>query len=672
MKRKLISLMLALVFAVGLVSALPVTAGASGDVSCTSWWCSDGTDYITWVKLDGKPMGTSLSGLTSGETVTVEVETIKHFRGRSVSVMLSDGSYGEPCFFEPTEDPSVSTAQITVPDGDFQLVFSVESLGYVVNYYTDKNELVESVCYEYDTAVTVKAPGEVSPPMDKPGYTFTGWNTVYNGSGDTFQPGDTIQAENRYARNTKSLFARWEKKEASGIDVENGTADKTRAEKGETVSVTAAERENYTFSHWQVITGDVTLADTWSSPTTFVKGEEYVSLKAMYRYTGPLLTDFNVSITPPVAGEHPQAPTVESEDYEVSAYSWVWITSDGSGKMAEGDVFEGGSHILYQCKVDLMTKVYQVDEADKLHGYVNGESTTSDGIEVKILRSNFMKVKVVGSYNCDPAPEPYTVTFDANGGVIRGTEDTSAALKTKPDGTIGKMPTPAREGASFEGWFTEKEGGEKIGTGTVFSGDATVYARWKEDPVTPPDQPDPPADPTEPTEPVGPPETQTNPFVDVKEGAYYHDPVLWAFYADPQITDGMDDTHFGPNLTVTRGQCVTFLWRTMGKPEPAITRNPFTDVPADQYYYKAVLWAVEKGITDGMTDTTFEPDTTLSTAHIITFLYRTMSAGTDGWYQEAADWAVRRDLLVGTGLTVAPNVNCPRGAVVTFLYRATD
>ena len=160
-----------------------------------------------------------------------------------------------------------------------------------------------------------------------------------------------------------------------------------------------------------------------------------------------------------------------------------------------------------------------------------------------------------------------------------------------------------------------------------------------------------------------------NPFTDVKEGDYFYDAVLWAFYADPQVTDGMTDTTFGPYLTVTRGQCVTFLWRAMGKPEPTTDKNPFTDVPADQYYYKAVLWAVEKGITDGMTDTTFEPNTTLSTAHITTFLFRTLGVGTDGWYQEAADWAVKEKLLDGMNLMVAPNVDCPRGAVVTFLYR---
>ncbi len=161
-----------------------------------------------------------------------------------------------------------------------------------------------------------------------------------------------------------------------------------------------------------------------------------------------------------------------------------------------------------------------------------------------------------------------------------------------------------------------------------------------------------------------------NPFQDVAvtDGCYM--PVLWAYYSDPQITNGMDETHFGPSLTVTRGQCVTFLWRSQGCPAHISSDNPFVDVSADQYYYDAVLWAVEQGITNGVDATHFAPDDTLSTAHIATFLYRTLGAGTDGWYQDAAKWADDWNLTELIDLDVAPGVDCPRGVVVTFLYRA--
>jgi hypothetical protein len=162
---------------------------------------------------------------------------------------------------------------------------------------------------------------------------------------------------------------------------------------------------------------------------------------------------------------------------------------------------------------------------------------------------------------------------------------------------------------------------------------------------------------------------KTNPFVDVSKGTYYYDPVLWAYYASPQVTNGIDTTHFGPMSTVTRGQCVTFLWRAMGCPEPANKTNPFVDVPEKEYYYKPILWAVEKGITKGTDVNHFTPNQKLSTAHIVTFLYRTLEKGTDGWYEEAGNWAKGDGLLDGTGLGVSDQTDCPRGAVVTFLCR---
>ena len=159
------------------------------------------------------------------------------------------------------------------------------------------------------------------------------------------------------------------------------------------------------------------------------------------------------------------------------------------------------------------------------------------------------------------------------------------------------------------------------------------------------------------------------PFTDITEGTFDYVPILWAYNAKPQVTNGITSTRFGPKETVTRGQCVTFLWRAMGEPEPKSKYNPFEDVPESQYYYKPILWAVEKGITKGTDKNHFSPDQKLSTAHIITFLYRTLGKGSDGWYQEAGNWASSNGLLDRTGLTVSPDVECPRGAVVTFLYR---
>lgn len=111
-----------------------------------------------------------------------------------------------------------------------------------------------------------------------------------------------------------------------------------------------------------------------------------------------------------------------------------------------------------------------------------------------------------------------------------------------------------------------------------------------------------------------------NPFVDVKPSDYYYKAVLWA--VKNGITQGIDATHFGPNNTVTRGQTVTFMWRAAGSPQVSGVKNPFVDVKSSDYYCKAVLWAVESGITNGMSATTFGPNSGCTRGQIVTFLYR--------------------------------------------------
>lgn len=163
-----------------------------------------------------------------------------------------------------------------------------------------------------------------------------------------------------------------------------------------------------------------------------------------------------------------------------------------------------------------------------------------------------------------------------------------------------------------------------------------------------------------------------NPFVDVFSNDFYYDAVMWAYYAQPQVTNGIDATHFGPMTTVTRAQAVTFLWRSEGCPEPKSTNNPFTDVPSSEYYYKAVLWALEKGITNGISATEFAPDSTLSTQHIVTFLYRTKTGkANQGWDGDAAKWAADSSgRPFGVDISVNNWTLCPRCNVVVFIHRA--
>ena len=175
--------------------------------------------------------------------------------------------------------------------------------------------------------------------------------------------------------------------------------------------------------------------------------------------------------------------------------------------------------------------------------------------------------------------------------------------------------------------------------------------------------------------------TDPNPFTDVAGNAYYYNAVLWAL--DNHATGGKTATTFAPNAVCTRAQAVTFLWRAMGSPEPTSTVNPFTDVKPDAYYYKAVLWAVEKGVTGGVSATAFNPGGVCSRAQVVAFLWR--AAGkpvvnyamnfadvpADSYYTEAARWAVSEGVTGGTSATVfSPGNSCTRAQIVTFLYRA--
>ena len=173
---------------------------------------------------------------------------------------------------------------------------------------------------------------------------------------------------------------------------------------------------------------------------------------------------------------------------------------------------------------------------------------------------------------------------------------------------------------------------------------------------------------------------QTGVFVDVATGSYYEDAVDWA--VENGITKGTDDTHFSPDGICTRAQAVTFLWRAAGSPKPEPCAMPFTDVPVGSYYYDAVLWAVENGITKGTSDTTFSPNMTCTRAQIVAFLWRSEkspAAGTanpfadvksDAYYADAVLWAVKENIIKGTtNTTFSPNADCTRAQIVTFLWR---
>ena len=173
---------------------------------------------------------------------------------------------------------------------------------------------------------------------------------------------------------------------------------------------------------------------------------------------------------------------------------------------------------------------------------------------------------------------------------------------------------------------------------------------------------------------------ETSPFADVSTDAYYYEAVKWA--AENNITGGIGNGLFGPDLTCTRGQIVTFLWRAAGSPEPTAL-STFTDVASDAYYAKAVAWAVENGVTTGTGDGKFSPDAPCTRGQIVTFLWRAAGSpeptalstftdvASDAYYAKAVAWAVENGVTTGTGDgKFSPDAPCTRGQAVTFLWRA--
>ena len=343
----------------------------------------------------------------------------------------------------------------------------------------------------------------------------------------------------------------------------------------------------------------------------------------------------------------------------------------------------------------------------------------------------------------------YLVTLNAGEGNLL-----VSSLATNDKGKVVKLPSPVREGYTFDGWYTSETGGTKVTTDTVFDANTAIYAHWTKESTDSGNSgrthggdgaslakyevtaantengsvslsPANAAKGSTVTITVSPDEgyrlagltvtdqngkeiaitekdgkytfimptgkaTVTpvfekadgavkNPFVDVKNSDYFYDAVLWA--VKEGVTSGTTDTTFSPNESCTRGQTVTFLWRAAGSPEPTTDVNPFTDVKTGDYFYKAVLWAYENGITQGTSDKEFSPSVPVTRGQTVTFLHRLTGDKANGknpftdvktsdYYYNSVLWAYENGITSGTtDTTFSPNDDCLRGQIVTFLYR---
>ena len=403
----------------------------------------------------------------------------------------------------------------------------------------------------------------------------------------------------------------------------------------------------------------------------------------------------------------------------------VTVNNDGNGTAsATPSAAEALTEITLTAKPD---EGYRFKEWEVISG---GVSIKDDKFT---MPSANVEVKAIFEKD---APTEFTITFDGNGGTP------SVGSMTTANQKLTSLPSASRSGSySFDGWYTKNSGGTKVTTATVFSANTTVYAHWTYTggggssgysyytikatagaggSISPsgnvsvregrdqtftitPDKGYAVANVKIDGKSIGAVKSytfenvrrthtievifmkangnpQTGVFVDVATGSYYEDAVDWA--VENGITKGTDDTHFSPDGICTRVQAVTFLWRAAGSPKPETRTMPFTDVPVGSYYYDAVLWAVENGITMGTSDTTFSPNATCSRAQIVAFLWRSEkspAAGTanpfadvksDAYYADAVLWAVKENITKGTtSTTFSPNADCTRAQIVTFLWR---
>ena len=474
-----------------------------------------------------------------------------------------------------------------------------------------------------------------------------------------------------------------------------GTATPSTAAAGTTITLTATPKTGYHFKEWEVISGGVTIKDD-----KFLMPNDNVEVKAIFEKDAP------------------PAPTEFT----------ITVKTDGNGTAS-------ASH----AKAVVGTEI--ILTATPKTGYHFKEwQVISGGVTIKdnkfLMPSANVEVKAIFEKDAPPAPTEFIVTFDGNGGT------SSVSRMTTTDQKLTSLPSASRSGSySFDGWYTKKNGGTEITTDTEFPADTTVYAHWTYTggggssgysyytikatagtggSISPsgnvsvregqdqtftitPDKGYAVANVKIDGKSIGAVKSytfenvsrthtievifmkangnpQTGVFVDVATGSYYEDAVDWA--VENGITKGTDDTHFSPDGICTRAQAVTFLWRAAGSPEPETRAMPFTDVPVGSYYYDAVLWAVENGITKGTSDTTFSPNMTCTRAQIVAFLWRSEkspAAGTanpfadvksTAYYAGAVLWAVKENITKGTtSTTFSPNADCTRAQIVTFLWR---
>ena len=365
----------------------------------------------------------------------------------------------------------------------------------------------------------------------------------------------------------------------------------------------------------------------------------------------------NVTVTAPVKGATPGTATTADTTYSVAYTDWEPIVSS---------TFAGGTKYTVKVSLDANGN-NRFTNATTFQ--INGQTATVVGTQPTAAGADSTKITLEfpatssgstgGGGGTGVTTYAITVKSAKNGDVTAShksaSKGTTVTLTVDPDKGYVLDTLTVLDGKDKEIKLTEKNGKY---TFTMPDSKVTVEATFKA------------------SAPTG-----KNPFIDVPAGSYYEDAVIWA--VGKGITTGTSATTFNPNGICTRAQAVTFLWRAAGSPAAKSAVMPFTDVKAGSYYYDAVLWAVEQGITKGTSDTMFSPDATCTRAQIVTFLWRANGSpavsgnsaftdvAADAYYAAAVTWAEKNDVTGGIGGGLfGSNNNCTRAQIVTFIYRS--
>ena len=684
------------------------TATDAGDytvrvTSKTGKWADGSTDAVTAAWSIGKATQEAPNGLI-GVAPTTEggsdgkitgVDATMEYRAESETIYtactgieienLSAGNY----FVRYAEDHNhfaSPDAEVTVGEGkplaDFTITFNGNG----------GSGSMEPVTVKAGTNYILPACGFTAPADQE----FKAWEI----GGAEYKVGDSYTVD----RDTE-IKALWENSVITPttytVTVGNdgngtGTATPSTAATGTEITLTATPKEGYHFKEWQV-----------ESPTGLVITNNKF-----------LMPNGNVEVKAIFEEDAPPAPTEHT----------ITVTSGGNGTAS-------ASH----AKAVVGTEIRLTATPNKGYHFKEWE-VMSGGVTIKdnkfIMPNDNVEVKAIFEKDA-PAPTEYTITYDLAGGTAEGNPDTYT-IETR----TFTLTNPTKSGYTFTGWSGTGLTGENNLTVTIekgSTGDRSYTAHWRYNgsghsysyytikatagaggSISPsgnvsvregrdqtftitPDKGYAVANVKIDGKSIGAVKSytfenvrrthtievifmkangnpQTGVFVDVATGSYYEDAVDWA--VENGITTGVSANRFDPNGVCTRAQAVTFLWRAAGSPAPRSRTMPFTDVPAGSYYYDAVLWAVENGITKGTSETRFSPDDTCTRAQIVAFLWRSEkspAAGTanpfadvksTAYYAGAVLWAVKEDITKGTtNTTFSPNADCTRAQIVTFLWR---